>query len=166
MNQIEVPRDAVALSTLRRIDYADAFLVTTDAHPQRTAEQWGRAVLEQAPATTRAQLRAGWTWLGLKVGGAGHEPAHSILGWRLRLDTPEAVLLGADSRIGMPGELLFAVRPRGLLFATFIHHRTPATRPLWRLVEDTHVRVVGELLDRAAYGVRGSAAAPEQDRQG
>jgi hypothetical protein len=156
--QLEVPDDVRALSTLAEVDYADAFLVPTAARPDWTAERWARAVLEDAPAAQRARLVAGWTALGLKVIPGRSE---SILGWQLRRYQPDVVLLGADSRVGMPGELLFAVRPEGLLFATFVHFDAAVTRAVWTGVAPTHVRVVRELLDSAAATatVREAAAA-------
>jgi hypothetical protein len=153
--QVTVPDDVRELSTLPRIDYADTFLVETSAHPEWTAVRWAKAVLEEAPASTRAQLLSGWLALGLRAAESGS----SILGWALRSSAPDALLLGRDSRIGMPGELLFTLRPEGLLFATFVHHRTPATRAVWAAVERTHVRTVLELLERAAADVTESAGA-------
>ena len=144
--QIPVRDDVRELSTLPRIDYADAFLVDTSAHPEWTAERWAKAVLEEAPAATRAQLLSGWLALGLKPAESGP----SILDWAVRSSPPDAVLLGRDSRIGMPAELLFTLRPEGLLFGTFVHHRTPATRAVWATVIGTHVRTVLGLLERAA----------------
>jgi len=144
--QIPVPDDVRELGTLPRIDYADAFLVDTSAHPDWTAERWAKAILEEAPAATRAQLLSGWLALGLKSA----EPGPSILDWAVRSSAPDAVLLGRDSRIGMPAELLFTLRPEGLLFGTFVHHRTPATRVVWAAVIGTHVRTVLGLLERAA----------------
>ena len=43
VSQIPLPADAMALSTLSRVDYVDAFLVESDV--ERTPEQWIRAVL-------------------------------------------------------------------------------------------------------------------------
>jgi hypothetical protein len=146
VRQVPVPDDVRELSTLPRIDYADAFLVDTTAHPEWTAERWAKAALEEAPTATRAQLLSGWLALGLKVG----EPGPTILDWAVRSCTPNTVLLGRDSRIGMPGELLFTLRPEGLLFGTFVHHRTPGTRAVWAAVVRTHVRTVLQLLERVA----------------
>ena len=146
VRQIPVPDDVRELSTLPRVDYADAFLVDTSAHPDWTAERWAKAVLAEAPAATRAQLLSGWLTLGLKSAEAGP----SILDWAVRSCAPNTVRLGRDSRIGMPAELLFTLRPEGLLFATFVHHRTPATRAVWAAVIRTHVRTVLGLLERAA----------------
>jgi hypothetical protein len=144
--QIPVPDDVRELGTLPRIDYADAFLVDTSAHPDWTAERWAKAVLEEAPAATRAQLLSGWLALGLKSAA----PGPSILDWAVRSSAPDALILGRDSRIGMPAELLFTLRPEGLLFGTLVHHRTPATRAVWAAVLRTHVRTVLGLLERAA----------------
>jgi hypothetical protein len=144
VRQVAVPEDVRALSTLVRIDHADAFIVDVPDPRIWTAERWARAMLEEAPAAMRARLSSGWTALGLKGGAAG-----SILGWDVRRSSPEAVLLGRDSRVGMPAELLFALRPEGLLFATFVHHGTVATRATWAAVEPTHVRIVLTLLEAA-----------------
>jgi hypothetical protein len=146
VRQIPVPDDVRELSTLPRIDYADAFHVDTGAHPQWTAERWAKAVLEEAPAATRAQLLSGWVALGLKPA----EPGPAILDWAVRSSTSRTVLLGRESRIGMPAELLFTLRKEGLLFATFVHHRTPATRAVWAAVIRTHVRTVLGLVQRVA----------------
>lgn len=158
-HQVTVPLDVRDLSTLPTIDYADAFLVDTSAHPDWTAERWAVAVLEHAPPAMRAQLLAGWSALGLKA--AESDP--SVLGWEVRGSSDDAVLLGRSSRIGMPGELLFALRREGLLFATFVHHQTVATRAMWAAVQRTHVRAVLQLLERAcltaAPDVTESAAA-------
>jgi hypothetical protein len=145
VRQIDPPQEALDHSTLPRIDYADAFLVGTEAHPEWTAERWAVALLEEAPAATRAQLLAGWSALGLKPATSDR----SVLGWNVRRSSADRVLLGRDSRIGMPGELLFALHQEGLLFATFVQHRTAATRVVWAAVVRTHVRTVLELLGRA-----------------
>jgi hypothetical protein len=154
VSQVDTPRDVRDISTLPRVDYADTFVVEAEAAPDWTAEEWARAVLEGASAEMRARLSSGWTALGLRrVAAAG-----SILGWEIRHRSPDTVLLGRDSRIGMPGELLFMRRPEGLLFATFVHHRTPATRPMWAVVKPMHVDTVRTLLQRAS-AVRESAEA-------
>jgi hypothetical protein len=156
--QIEVPHDVRGLSTLPRVDYADAFLVRTGPTQGHSAEQWVRAILEEAPASMRTRLLSGWQALGLKVGRGAGAGSGTVLGWPVVRSTPDTVLLSAESRIGMPGQLLVTIRPEGLLFATFLQHRTVGTRPVWAAVERTHVRVVRELLERAALG--GAATGP------
>jgi hypothetical protein len=146
VRRVPVPPAARELSTLARIDYADAFLLQADG--ERTAEQWSRAILEDAPLPMRCRLRAGWAALGLKLHEAPRR--RSVLGWEIRHSTPEVVVLGAGSRIGMPGELLFQRQPRRLLFATFVQHDNDTARAVWARVEADHVRLVRDLLDRAA----------------
>ena len=159
VEQIYPPQTARHLSALPSVDYADAFVVEVATSSDWTAERWARAVLEEAPAQLKAKLSAGWAALGLtSVTTDG-----SVLGWGVRHADPDTLLLGRDSRVGMPGELLFLRRPGGLLFATFVHHRTALTRPLWAAVEPMHVRTVTTLLERAgraaAHPVRKSAGA-------
>ena len=146
VRKIRATSDIRELSNLPRVDYADAFVVEIPDCPQWTAHRWATAVLEEAPAATRATLTAGWTALGLtSVATAG-----SMLGWHVRHHDPDMLLLARASMVGMPGELLFRRRANGLLFATFVHHHTAATRVLWRGVEPVHVRTVSALLQRAA----------------
>lgn len=147
VRRVALPPAARRLSTLPRIDYADAFHLSHGSPGARTGEQWARATLEGAPAAVREQLRRGWSLIGLRLDDA---PAHrSVLGWEIRHSTPEFALLGARSRIGMPAELLFWPQGDALLFATLIRHGNPLTRALWLPVIPFHVQVVTRLLDRA-----------------
>jgi hypothetical protein len=148
VRQIPVPAAARALSTLSHIDYADAFLVEIRSARDRTPEQWARATLDQAPISMRTKLRSGWSAIGLKLDTGGS--ARSVLGWQVRRSTPEFVLLGADSRIGMPGELLFQLQQHALLFATFVEHANPIARAIWAAVKPVHVPVVREVLEQAS----------------
>jgi hypothetical protein len=145
--QIAVPPDARALSTLSRIDYEDAFLVETHAAPDRTAEQWARAVLEDAPMTMRSRLLTGWSALGLKLRRGRSDRA--VLGWAIRERSDDHVLLGADSRIGMPAELLFKREPQALLFSTFVQKDTHVARAAWAAIEPVHAPIVRSLLEHA-----------------
>jgi hypothetical protein len=144
VRQVAVPAAVRALSTLERVDYADTFRVELADVRSRTAEDWARAVLEDAPLAVRGQLLSGWSSLGLKVGRG------SVLGWHVRSSTPDILLLGAGSWIGMPGELLFKRERSGLLFATFVRHGNPAARALWGRVERVHVATVRRLLAAVA----------------
>jgi hypothetical protein len=144
VRQVALPPAARALSTLARIDYSDAFLVESGSAQQWSAEQWARAVLEDAPVAIRTKLLLGWSTIGLKPATRG-----SLLGWAIRVNTPAFVLLGRGSLIGMPGELLFKSEPEGLLFATFVHHANHVARAVWAAVEPAHVRIVRHLLEQA-----------------
>jgi len=145
VRRITPDADIRSLSTLVRIDYADAFTVDVDAPQSRRAEEWMRVILEDAPASMRLRLLSAWSAIGLKVSLPG--TGRSVLGWQIRASDSDYVLLGADSRIGMPGELLLGRRDDGLLFATFAQHDNSIARGLWSSIEAAHVRTVRSILE-------------------
>jgi hypothetical protein len=151
VRQIDVPAAVRALSTLPRIDYCDAFLFDVGSTHEENAEDLIREVLEGAPLAVRTQLLSGWSAIGLKV-ASGSEGA--VLGWDVRRSLPDHVLLGADSRIGMPGELLLKKEDGGLLFSTFVAQRNVLARAVWAVTEPVHVRVVSDILSRAGQRLR------------
>jgi hypothetical protein len=135
-----------ASTTLGRIDYADAFEVDVARPRDRGAEQWMREILDGAPLRARVQLLSAWSAIGLKLRLPGADS--SILGWEIRAGDDDFVLLGAHSRIGMPGELLLRRQKRRLLFATFVRHDNSLARTLWATIEPSHVKTVRSLLER------------------
>ncbi len=148
VRQVTLPPDARTLSTFSRVDYQDAFVLDTGPVQDRTAEQWARVLLEDAPASTRNSLSRGWSRLGLRLGSA--PPDRSVLGWEVRRSTPDVALLGAEGCLGLSGELLFERRPRTLLCATFLHLGNPVARSLWAVIEARHRQVVRDLLEQAS----------------
>jgi hypothetical protein len=148
---VELPAEIRELSALPRVDYADAFLLKIGRHAGgRGAEEWARTVLEGAPAHVRRALRRAWLALGFKLASAEDERA--VLGWPVRLSTQEVVMLGADSRIGMPAELFVAPRPEGVVAGTLLAKSSPVARLVWAAVERPHQRVVPAVLARARVG--------------
>jgi hypothetical protein len=147
-----MPPSARVLSTFPRADYEDAFLLDIDHVEKRTGEQWARATLENAPLAWRRFLPWAWLALGLRHGSASSK--QFVLGWEVRQSTPDLVLLGADSRIGLPAELLFERQQHTLLFATFVRRENAFTRALWAGVAPVHRQVVRYLLSRAASTAR------------
>jgi hypothetical protein len=146
VRQVAVPPAARALSTLSHVDYEDGFLVDTGPARDRTGEQWARLFLEDAPPVTRGALVSGWSALGLQLGSTRSD--EYVLGWELRRNTPDVALLGADSRLGLRGEVLFMRRISTLLFATFVQHGNPVLRSVWAGVAPVHRQVVRNLLGR------------------
>ena len=146
VTQVGLPAGARVLSTLSRIDYQDAFEVGTGV--QRTAEQWARAVLQDAPLTVRTRLVSSWLALGLKLGSPW--AAERVLGWKIQHRDPDTVLLTAGSRFGLQGQLLFRSDGTDLLFATFVQQDNPAARAVWGRIEHQHRFVVRSLLRHAA----------------
>lgn len=148
MREVEVPADVLALSTLPWVDYRDGFRLEFADGPELSGEEWAREMLEGASAETRRSLRRGWPLIGLKM--APHGADGAVLGWRLRHSETDFALLGADSRIGMPAELLFRPEPGGLFFATLIQQRNPFVHMLWAPIGPPHRRVVPALMRNAA----------------
>jgi len=146
VNRISLPQDARTLGTLARIDYEDAFAVTADV--EHTADQWVRAVIDDAPVRVRRRLWLGWVALGLRLGPPWS--SDRVLGWQVKHAEPSYVLLGADSWLGLRGQLLFRTQPDGLLFATLLQLTNPAARALWAAITPHHQRVVRSLLTHAA----------------
>jgi hypothetical protein len=148
VRQGALPPDARALSTLSRVDYSDAFFVRTGSVQERTAEQWARVILEDAPMAVRKSLLSGWLTIGLKLDRS--RSGHSVLGWEVRGSAADFVLLSADSRVGMPAQLLVARRPGELLFATFVQLGNLIARTMWAAIEPAHVRIVHDILEQAS----------------
>lgn len=146
--QIAVPLAALERSTLARVDYQDAFLVEIEDVRGWTGERWARAVLEEAPDSTRRGLIRGWKSLGLEVNPSRSEGF--ILGWEVRHSSPDLALLGSAGRFGVSGELLFGARENALLFATFVQLDNPVARVMWRCLAPHHRLVVRRLLMQAA----------------
>jgi hypothetical protein len=129
VRRVAPPRAARALSTLPRVHYEDAFLLETGPTRDRTAEQWARELLEGAPATTRRALASGWFALGLRLGPSRSE--RHVLGWQIRRNARDYVILAARSRLGFSAELLFQRRRQAVLYATFLQLRNPLARAVW-----------------------------------
>jgi hypothetical protein len=151
VRQVDPPSYVRALSTLVRVDYCDAFLFDVGSAHDESAEDLIREILEGAPLAVRTQLLSGWSAIGLKVSPTS---ARSILGWEVRRTEPDLVLLGAESRIGMPGELLLKKDDGALLFATFVAQRNLIARAVWAVTEPVHVRVVRDILNQASLRLR------------
>jgi Protein of unknown function (DUF2867) len=147
VRRVTLPPAARALSTLAHVDYEDAFLVETGPAQERTGEQWARAILENAPMSTRNALSRGWSALGLRLGS--NQSDRFVLGWEVRRSTPDVALLGASGRLGLSGELLFERQQHTLLFATFVQLENRIARALWAGIAPRHRQVVRDLLEQA-----------------
>jgi hypothetical protein len=147
VREISLPASARQLTALSRVDYTDAFLLDAPHALDRTGEEWARAMLEDAPASTRRALRRGWFALGIRLGSS--DDPERVLGWPVRETSPDHAVLAARSLTGLEPELLFKREAGGLLFATLIKLNNPLTRAGWSAFSPQHRRVVRHLLERA-----------------
>jgi len=90
-----LPPEVRALTTLDHVDDTDAFRLETGLAEERTAEEWARAPLEEAPAATRTTLRREWFELDVQLGST--EDERLVLGWPVRWNSPKYVRLAARS---------------------------------------------------------------------
>ena len=129
-------------------DYVDSCQVSTDGLPARSAEQWARAALEGMPRPLHWLVLVGWrVVLGFKL-GPRPSPDH-ILGWRVVANSPEEVVIEAQSGL-MTADLLFRVDDSTVTWMTFVRHQRRASRPIWSIVGLLHRRIVPYTLARAA----------------
>jgi hypothetical protein len=152
VREVAVPPAARSLSTLSHVDYEDAYLVEAGPAQDRTGEQWARATLEDAPIIMRNALLWGWFALGLQLGSTRSDGL--VLGWEVRRSTPDLVLLGTSSRLGLPAELLFERQQHTLLYATFVQQENHIARAVWAGVEPVHRQVVRYVLEQASCSER------------
>jgi hypothetical protein len=145
VREVAVPPDALALTTLSRVDYTDAFRLEAGRTHDWTGEEWARAMLQGAPAATRTRLRRGWFALGVRLGSADDE--RRILGWAIRRSSPEFAVLAASSVIGMEAEVVCKREPRGVLVATFMRLDNPVARMVWAVVSPRHRKVLRHLIE-------------------
>jgi hypothetical protein len=148
VREVAATAEVRSLSTLPRVDYADAFLVEPGLLPGQTAEEWASSFFERSPVFIRKFLPRGWASLGLKLGPS--QADRLVFGWPVRSATPDLLLLGADSSQGMPAELLFKRHDDGVLFATFLQHENPLARARWAGIAARHRQIVRYLLAHAA----------------
>jgi hypothetical protein len=151
VRDVALPRSARELTTLVRVDYTDAFLLSTPRSEDRNGEQWARAMLEDAPDATRRGLRRGWSALGVRLGST--EDRRRVLGWTVRHSSPDHALLAADSLIGMEAEVLFKREHGAVLVSTIVKLNNPFARALWAVFSPQHRKVVRHLLKQTGRRV-------------
>jgi hypothetical protein len=140
------------LTTLDHVDYTDGFRLETGLAQERTAEDWARALLEEAPAATRAKLRRGWFVLGVRLGST--EDDRLVLGWTVRWSSPDNVLLAARSLLGFEAEVLVRRERTAVVVATLMQLKNPVARAVWAAFAPQHRRVLRHLLKEAARPAR------------
>jgi hypothetical protein len=145
-------------TTLVHIDYTDGFRLETRLAQERTAEEWARALVEEAPAATRAKLRRGWFVLGVRLGSTDDD--RLVLGWTVRSSSPDNALLAAPSLFGFEAEVLVRREQTAVVVATFMQLKNPVARAVWAAFAPQHRRVLRHLLKEA-----GSPARAERRRQ-
>lgn len=130
-------------------DYTSTLDIARPSGDRRTAEQWARAVWEQAPAPVRIFLRLGWRCLGLR----GRSAPQRVLGWRVAESVPERVVLDIPSRI-MTARNVIRLDERKVRWTTDVDFDRAPARLLWCMAAPMHQRLIPAQLRRAARTTR------------
>jgi hypothetical protein len=124
--------------------------------PPRAAEDWARAVFEDAPDWLRPFVVLGWRFvLGLRLRPL--DGSDQVLGWDLeRADAgadaapgPDTVLLAATSPL-LRAQNIVAVGDDVVVWVTVVRFDSPLGRVLWGLAAPVHHLTIPFLLTRAA----------------
>ena len=134
-----------------RYDYADAFEIRVREPDARSAEQFARCALEQAPWPVR------WTvWIAqrhlLRLRLAPRSSPDHLFGWTIVTSKPDLIQLEAVSPLLGRGVLVArrSDATRALITTYVFFTRRAAGRVAWSIVAPLHRRVARYLLERAA----------------
>ncbi|GAA3570602.1 hypothetical protein GCM10022222_63400 [Amycolatopsis ultiminotia] len=128
-------------------DYTSTLEIARPAGDRRTAQQWARAVWEDAPRPVRTFLRVGWRCLGLRA-----DPApERVLGWTVAESGPDHVVLTVPARI-MTSRNVVRLDETHVRWTTDVDFDRSPARLLWSLAVPFHRRLIPARLRRVAAG--------------
>jgi hypothetical protein len=132
-----------------RSDYADSFEIVVSGADGRTAEQWLRAGLEEAPVLLRRVIVVAHRHvLGFRLAPPG--ASDSVLGWRTATARPDAIRLEAEGPL-LDGVIVGRRLGTRTVLTTSLRFRRPVpARVVWLCVGPLHRRIAPYLLERAA----------------
>ncbi|MBB4683704.1 nitroreductase/quinone reductase family protein [Amycolatopsis jiangsuensis] len=130
-------------------DYTSTVDIERPAGDRRTAEQWARAVWEEASSPMRLFLRTGWWCLGLR----GRPAPGRVLGWTVAESAPHRIVLENPSRI-MTSRNVVRLDEKRVRWTTDVDFDRAPARFLWSLAAPIHHRVIPARLRRAAKNPR------------
>jgi hypothetical protein len=136
-----------------RVDYADAFEVRTPQSDGRTAEEWARCGLEEAPQALQLLVYGAQRYV-LRLRLAPLASADHVFGWRILTSRPEVVGLEARSPVLRGLIVGRRVDATCVTLTTYVAYERPVARVLWAVVAPLHRMVAPYLLARAAVPAR------------
>ena len=142
-----IPEPVREISSLPGIDYADRFVLSTDA--EATPEQWARAMFGDTPDVVEQFIWRGLLDLRLS---RGRSPA-TVAGWRIGGRGEDWIRLETSSR--SLGANLFVQTAEGRVsLTTCLHYDRRWWQIVWALLSAVHRRVVPGVLRNAAARIR------------
>jgi hypothetical protein len=134
-----------------RGDYGVAFAVESSASRPRSAEQWARAIFEDAPRVMRWFLIAGWTAITCRL--RPRRSATRVLGWQIETASTHTAVIAVHAWVGLTSHLVVSVDADRVTLASFVRYTGPArsvARALWAGTVPLHERILPHLLTAAA----------------
>lgn len=148
---VKIPEAVRVACGLESIHYEDAFEVRSQNASAHSAEAWAREILANAPPTTRALINNGWVAAGLK---ARAEPFEQSLMSRIIKSSSDAIVLAAQSKLGMRVRVVVYVLESSVGMATFVRLDTRMAHVAWGLMAPGHRWFAPRLLTHAADRAR------------
>ena len=141
----EVPEAVRGLTTLAEPDYVDLFTVTTPMATDHCAEEWARAVLEQAPVA-RDNARRLWRLIGLRL-GPPQSPDH-VQGWRIAARGDNWLRVETASWY-LTAQAVCLVDQAQVSLSLSLRYDRPPAALVWAFVSGPHQRAVPVMLGQA-----------------
>ena len=132
-------------------DYADAFEVRLHESDARSAEEFARCALEEAPWPVRGTVRIAHRYL-LRLRLGPRSSRDHLLGWKILSSQPDVIHLEAVSPLLGRGAIVGRrPDPTRTVVTTYVFFTRPALgRVVWAVAGPVHRRIVEYLLERAA----------------
>ncbi|GII75454.1 hypothetical protein Sru01_04360 [Sphaerisporangium rufum] len=146
-----LPAPVRALSSLSRIDYADHFVLPTDA--AATAERWARVMFGDRPDAVELFLWRGL--LGLRLGRT--VSADTVAGWRIGERGDGWIRLEATSWF-LAADLVVQATGDSVALGTFLRYDRRPAHLLWPPLSLLHRRLVPGVLRKAASRIEADEA--------
>jgi hypothetical protein len=147
--RVDVSEQIRSVATLAKPHYAAAWEVAIADGDGRAAEQWARAVFEDAPRALRRLIVTGWTaGLGFRL-GPRPSPDY-VLGWRIVTVVPDLIILSVQSAQLGTAQLVLKLKSSRVVLASFVRYEKRRARSIWSAVQPVHHRLIPYLLGRAA----------------
>jgi hypothetical protein len=141
----EIPEVIRSLTTMASPDYVDLFTATTTESIDRSAEQWARAVLEQAPLARR-NARVLWRLMGLRL-GPRHSPDY-VQGWKITARGDNWIRVETASWY-MAAQAVCLIEEGEVSISLSLRYDQPVAHLIWAFVSGPHQRAVPVMLSQA-----------------
>ncbi|MEV2240172.1 hypothetical protein [Micromonospora sp. NPDC049891] len=146
-----LPASVRALSSLSRIDYADHFVLPTDA--AATVERWARVMFGDTPDAIELFLWRGL--MGLRLSRTAS--ADTVAGWQIGEQGDDWIRLEADSWF-LAANLVVQASGDRVALGTFLRYDRWLAHLVWPPLSVLHRRLVPGVLRKAASRITAGKA--------